>query len=147
MAAALFAAGLASSAQAEEKSNDKALDAKPYPSAKCLISGESLTSMGKPHVIVADGQQIKFCCSNCVGDYEKDKAGFAKKLAAAEAAAKPYPLEKCVVSDDGFDHGKPYTFAYEGQKVNLCCKDCLKEFNKEPAKFMKKLEAAKSTKN
>lgn len=57
--------------------------------------------------------------------------------------AKPYTLTKCLVTDEGFDHGKPYTFVHEGQEIKLCCKDCLADFNKEPAKYLTKLNAPK----
>ena len=66
-------------------------------------------------------------------------------LAADKKAdkAKPYPLEKCVVSDEKLgEMGDPYVFVHEGQEIKLCCKSCLKDFKKEPAKFMKKLEKA-----
>jgi hypothetical protein len=65
---------------------------------------------------------------------------------AADSGAKPkpYPLKKCVVSDENFggDMGDPYVFTYQGREVKLCCKGCLKDFNKEPAKYVKKMEAA-----
>jgi YHS domain-containing protein len=134
---------------ADEKHDDhkahKDADAKPYPTATCLISGEKLDSMGKPVVMVVDGQEIKFCCKNCLKDYNADKAGYMKKLAKAEADAKPYTLKTCVVSGDEFDHGKPYPFAYQGQQVKLCCTDCLADFKKEPAKFMTKIADAQKT--
>jgi YHS domain-containing protein len=38
--------------------------------------------------------------------------------------------------------GAPYVFAYKGQEIKLCCKDCRKDFDKTPAKFMKKLADA-----
>ena len=57
---------------------------------------------------------------------------------------KPYPLKDCIVSDEklGGDMGKPYVFEYKGQEIQLCCKSCKKDFDKEPAKYIKKLEAA-----
>jgi len=60
------------------------------------------------------------------------------------AQPKPYPLKTCIVSGEtlGGDMGKPYVFTYQGQEIKLCCKDCLKKFNKEPAKFIKKIEEA-----
>ncbi len=135
------------SARADDKHEDhKAEEAKPYPAVKCLISGEALDSMGKTHVLVADGQEIKFCCKSCIKDYDKDKVGYAEKLAQAEASAKPYPLKNCLVTDEGFDHGKPYVFAYEGHQIKLCCKDCLTDFKKQPAKFLKKIAAAQPAK-
>ncbi len=59
---------------------------------------------------------------------------------ATDAKAKPYPLKTCVVSDEKLgEMGKPYVFVKEGQEFKLCCKGCLKDFNKEPAKYIKKL--------
>jgi hypothetical protein len=59
---------------------------------------------------------------------------------------KPYPLDTCVVSDEkigGADSGmKPYAFTHEGREIKLCCKGCLKDFNKDKAKYVKKIEAA-----
>lgn len=67
-------------------------------------------------------------------------AGFAEEK---KATAKPYPLEKCIVSDEKLgEMGKPYVFTHEGQEIKLCCKSCLKDFNKEPAKYLKKLDGA-----
>ena len=60
------------------------------------------------------------------------------------AAAKPYPLATCIVSDDAFDHGKPVVFVHNGQEIKLCCRDCRKDFDKDPAKYLSKLGAAKS---
>jgi YHS domain-containing protein len=59
------------------------------------------------------------------------------------AAAKPYPLTKCLVTDEGFNHGKPYTFVHQGQEIKLCCEDCLADFKKEPSKYLSKLAAPK----
>jgi hypothetical protein len=69
--------------------------------------------------------------------------GFAADEKKA-AKAKPYPLKTCVVSDEKFggEMGEPYVFTYKDREVKLCCKSCLKDFNKEPAKFVKKMEAA-----
>lgn len=60
-----------------------------------------------------------------------------------EAAAKPYPLTKCLVTDEAFEHGKPYTFVHDGQEIKLCCKDCLADFKKEPSKYLSKLNTPK----
>ena len=59
--------------------------------------------------------------------------------------AKPYPLDKCIVSDEKLGGmGKPFVFTYEGQEIKLCCKSCQKDFKKEPAKYIKKLEQAEA---
>lgn len=62
-----------------------------------------------------------------------------------KAAAKPYPLDTCIVSDEklGADANmKPFVFTHEGQEIKLCCKSCQKDFKKDPAKYLKKLQAA-----
>ncbi|HEU5070771.1 MAG TPA: hypothetical protein VFV96_10230 [Verrucomicrobiae bacterium] len=62
----------------------------------------------------------------------------------ADAKAKPaYPLTTCVVSGEKLDDmGKPYVFDYKGHEVRLCCKKCLKKFDKDPEAYLKKIEAA-----
>ena len=59
---------------------------KPYALDTCLIAGERLGEMGPPVVIVYQGQEIKFCCKNCEGTFEKDPAAGLKKYQAAVAA-------------------------------------------------------------
>jgi hypothetical protein len=62
--------------------------------------------------------------------------------------AKPYPLKTCVVSDEKLDAmGSPHVFTYKDQEIKLCCKGCLKDFNKDPEKYLKKIaEAEKKAK-
>jgi hypothetical protein len=64
------------------------------------------------------------------------------------AKAKPYPLKTCVVSDEKLgEMGSPYVFERDGREIKLCCKGCLKDFNKDPAKYLKKIEAAEKSAN
>lgn len=57
--------------------------------------------------------------------------------------AKPYPLETCVVSGEKLGGmGEAFVFNHEGQEIQLCCKSCKKDFDKEPAKFMAKVTEA-----
>ena len=74
-------------------------------------------------------------------------AGTLTLRAADKDKPKPYPLDKCVVSDEKLgEHGKPYVFTESGQEVKLCCKDCLKDFKKDKAKYLKKIEEANKDK-
>jgi hypothetical protein len=42
----------------------------------------------------------------------------------------------CPVSGDKVGSiGKPVYVEYQGKKLALCCKDCLKDFHRNPAKF------------
>lgn len=56
-----------------------------------------------------------------------------------------YPLKTCVVSEDPLrEHGKVVKMTYEGTDVYLCCKDCIKDFKKEPAKYVKMVKDAEA---
>ena len=60
------------------------------------------------------------------------------------AAAKAYPLNTCIVTDEKLGgHGDAFVFVHDGQEIKLCCEDCRKDFDKEPAKYLKKLSASK----
>jgi YHS domain-containing protein len=62
---------------------------------------------------------------------------------ADSGVPKTYPLTKCPVSDETLgEHGKPYKATHEGIDVYLCCKSCIKDFNKDPAKFAKMVKDA-----
>ena len=58
--------------------------------------------------------------------------------------AKPYPLKTCIVSGEEINDKsdmKPHVFVVEGQEVKLCCKSCLKDFNKDKVGYLKKIDA------
>ena len=67
--------------------------------------------------------------------------------AADDKPAQAYPLQTCFISGEKLgEMGKPFVFVYEGEEIQLCCKDCKKKFDKDPAAAMKKFhEAVKAT--
>ena len=68
-------------------------------------------------------------------------------LSACAGDAKPYPLTTCVVSGEKLgEMGKPVKVTSDGTEVQLCCKNCIKDFNKEPAKFVKMVKDAAAKK-
>ena len=74
-------------------------------------------------------------------------AGFAadSKDTKGEKKAKPYTLTTCPVSDEKLDSDpdmKPFVFTYGDREIKLCCKSCKKDFDKDPAKYIKKVEVA-----
>ena len=77
----------------------------------------------------------------------------APAFAADSAPAKPadaYPLATCVVSGEALDSmDGPYIHVHKeagkpDREIRLCCKGCLKKFSKDPAKYVAKLDAAKT---
>lgn len=57
------------------------------------------------------------------------------------AKPKPYPLKTCVVTDEKLDKNA-YVWVHQGQEIKMCCDGCKDDFLKDPAKFLKKIEAA-----
>jgi len=77
-------------------------------------------------------------------------AGWAADTnSAAATPPKPDKLTTCPVSGEKLgEMGKPYVFVYQGQEVKLCCSGCKKDFDKDPAKYLKKIQdAGKNVKN
>ena len=63
----------------------------------------------------------------------------AAPLCAADQPA-PYPLATCIVSGDRLgEMGKPVMIDHQGRQIGFCCKSCIAEFEKDPAKYLAKL--------
>ena len=78
-------------------------------------------------------------------------SGAALTVSADDAQPKPAPmpdkLTTCPVSGDKLgEMAPPVVFVYKGQEVKLCCKSCRADFDKDPAKYIKKIEAAAKAK-
>lgn len=57
-----------------------ATGAKTYPLKTCLVSGNTLGSMGDPVTKVYAGQEVKFCCKPCVKKFEANQSKYLAKL-------------------------------------------------------------------
>ena len=80
-------------------------------------------------------------------------AAFAAPTTAEPATATTksvYPLKTCVVSGGklgGMGNPVAYVYKQAGQpdrEVMFCCKACIRKFEKEPARFLAKLDAAET---
>lgn len=93
----------------------------------------------KNQIITAIAAMITLASPAALADVGQ-KAGAPGKSEAKKETAKPYPLKTCIVSGDKLGQmGKPVVFTYKGQEIKLCCEDCREDFNKKPAKYLKKL--------
>lgn len=60
---------------------------------------------------------------------------------------KPYTLTTCLVSGEKLGSmGDPVVLVHQGREVKLCCSHCEPQFKADPAKFIKKLDEAPTTK-
>ena len=81
-------------------------------------------------------------------DTAKPAASPAPDDAWLAKAKAEYPLNTCVVSHEEFGemgHAIDYVYLQPGQPdrlVRFCCKDCRKDFDKDPAKYLKLIDEA-----
>jgi YHS domain-containing protein len=87
---AVLTGGCGTPGQTDLQGSAEVGTAKPYPLKTCLVSGEELGTMGKAPVLVYQGQEIKFCCKDCIKDFKADPEKYIAKLKEeAGAATKP----------------------------------------------------------
>ena len=80
LAFALFLPGLSESA---EKKKPEGVPAN-YPLTQCVVSKESLGSMGKPVKVTHDGTEVYLCCKSCIKKFHKDPAKFVALVKAGK---------------------------------------------------------------
>lgn len=62
-------------------------------------------------------------------------------VSAESTAAKPYPLDVCLVSGEKLGSmGEPVVIVHEGQEIKFCCDSCLPKFKENPEKYLSQLE-------
>lgn len=118
-----------------------------YPLDVCMVSGDKLGGdMGKPVDLIYKNRLVRFCCTGCVEEFNKDPNKFIIKLNEAVIAKQEpsYPLTSCVVSGEklGGEMGKPVDRVVGNRLVRFCCTGCINDFNKNPIKFLKMIDAA-----
>jgi len=117
-----------------------------YPLATCPVSGETLGEMGAPVDYVYHNRLVRFCCKGCVRTFLKDPTPVLAKLDEAVVAQQGprYPMTTCVVSGEvlGGEMGKPVERVFDNHLVRFCCTGCLKDFEKDPARYLATLDAA-----
>lgn len=101
----------------------------------------SLLFLATPSFLTATPALAMGCCA-------KDDAHGSTTAVSQDAGA--YPLTTCVVSGDKLEDGEmgppvDYIYKQEGKPdrlVRLCCKSCIKKFNKDPQKYLKMIDDA-----
>ncbi len=74
------------------------------------------------------------------------------EMAAATDATAAYPLDTCVVSGEKLgEMGAPIDYIHKeagkpDRLVRFCCKMCIPKFKKDPAKYLKLIDEAATTK-
>jgi len=107
---------------------------KPAPPAKpqtiCQVTGKPID---KSISTTYDGQKIYFCCPKCVAPFTKDPETYLTKLGEQGQLVESHQA-LCPVSGDPID-ARVFT-DYHGRRVFFCCKMCIGDFGKDPAKYL-----------
>lgn len=109
------------------------------------VSGEKLGPIEKQVVIDHEGRELRFTNEQNAKTFRADPAKYLTKV--DEALVKQqlpfYPLEMCPVSGKKLgEMGEPVNLIYKNRLVRFCCPDCKAEFQKDPSKFIAKIDAA-----
>jgi len=60
---------------------------------------------------------------------------------SSTANVKPYTADTCIVTNNKLGSmGTPITKVYGNQEVKFCCKPCIAKFEKEPQRYLKKIQ-------
>jgi len=65
--------------------------------------------------------------------------GPTTKPSATQPSGKPVN-KFCAVEGKDHDVDPKVTVVYKGKVIGFCCRDCIDEFNKDPEKYVKKME-------
>ena len=101
----------------------------------CPVSGQQLGSMGVPIKKRIGEQDLFLCCSNCTkGKVDRTHwgtihANFKKAQGTCPVMGKPLPA-------------KSKWTVVEGQLIYVCCPPCIAKIQREPAKWLAKVDAS-----
>ncbi len=85
------------SLQARSETTEDATKKDTYPLTTCVVSGDKLDAMGEPYVYMHEGQEVRFCCKDCVNDFKKKPEKYLAKLKKAQSMEAE--------GESGHDHG------------------------------------------
>ena len=83
------------------------------------------------------GQRIYLCCKGCIIAFEKDPEKYMKKI-EDENVLLESTQKVCPVTEKPIN--KKIYKDYKGRRVYFCCSGCLSKFEKEPEKYLQKLD-------
>jgi hypothetical protein len=104
---------------------------------------------------IAEGHE---CCGKAPAANPTKVQAASKRTAAATSADKgdadaiarqkpAYPLDTCVVLANKLgQHGEAVDYVYKERLVRFCCKRCIATFERDPAKYLAKLDEAAQVK-
>jgi len=115
-----------------------------YPLDTCVAGGDKLDDQAVN--VVVGTKLVKLCCNDCKKAVLAEPSKFVARVDQAwiTAQSKDYPLDICPISEHALGE-KPVKYLHGVTLVQLCCEDCVPEFEKDPKPVLAKLAAARAT--
>lgn len=85
-------------------------------------------------LIVAGCLTLAVAGAAVFADHHGDKKAKPTTTPATTQAAKALGNKFCPVMPED-EVSKKWSVVYEGEKIGLCCRDCVKDFNDDPEKY------------
>jgi len=140
---AVWLSGLGSYSKRQAVAADEE-DSDVYPFEVCIVTGVPIGSMGDPVIRHYSGREVRFCCIKCVGQFERNQAGYIEQIDAAliRQQLPRYPVDTCIGGGKLGNMGEPVNFVYRNRLIRFCCESCRDEFGLAPAKHLAWLNQA-----
>jgi len=131
--AALLLVGAA--AQADGQLPGDKIESDPYPLENCVVMQGPL-SKGAYSVDVGE-REIRVCCEECVERVRSNPEHWLQVVddRIKEEQREVYPLETCVVDGVKLDDGNRLEIVFGNRLFRVCCDDCRKKLEEDPAKY------------
>lgn len=92
-----------------------------------------------PTVLTVVCVALSLAAAACTAEKKEGSGVLTKSTPTAD-----YPLKTCVVTGEELGAmGDRVAYTYQGTEVQFCCQDCVKDFEKDPAKYIAEIKAAK----
>lgn len=120
-----------------------------YPLTHCVVKPEDPLEIEGAHdvsmTLVWNNRLVRLCCPGCEEKFLADPEKFIRVQNDAVIAAQKdsYPMNTCVISGGklgSMGHVVDYVFA--NRLVRFCCAPCIEDFEKEPLKYLRQIDAA-----
>lgn len=106
------------------------------PQATCPVMGGKIN---KDLYVDHNGKRVYVCCKGCIDTITKAPEKYIKKL-EADGVTVAKVQTTCPVMGDKVN--KDLYVDHDGKRVYVCCKGCIDAVQKDPQKYIKKLEDA-----
>ncbi len=103
----------------------------------CPVMGGAIN---KDLYVDHDGKRVYICCKGCEAPLKKDPATYIQKLEDAGVTVATLQTECPVMGGNPIDRN--LYVDHDGKRIYVCCRGCIAEVGKDPAKTIRAMEAA-----